>query len=190
MSYPVSHPSYSQFAVIFDAALEEYAQKTGMALTTHPIAAALESCHSQEAILAVLQEQVFGRYQDKVWRIQLVRHLESIIDVLVGLFTGGVFAEGIGLVSTLSLRVLSNTLIYLPTESSTSEGDICWDWSPTRSAYLHPPHLYSVMIAQCSRRLREPLRAMMHLSNSLNVSNTTFVDSGDLQSPPWRERYW
>jgi len=111
MSYSVPHPSYSQFEFIFDAALKEYAQKTGTDLTTHPLATTLEAYDSREDILDVLrgQAQEFDQYQDKVWTVQLVRHLEPTINILVGLSTSGVFTEGISLVRTLSLRVLSNS---------------------------------------------------------------------------------
>jgi hypothetical protein len=113
MSYPAPHPSYSQFEVIFDAALKDYAQKTEMNLTTHPLAAALEACNSRADILDVLcsRAQDFDRYQKIDWTIQLKRHLGLTINILVGLSTSLVFAEGVdvSLVRTLSLRVSSNS---------------------------------------------------------------------------------
>jgi len=191
MSYSVSHPSYSQFEVIFHAALKEYAQNTGTDLTTHPLADAFEACDSPEDILDVLHSQAraFDRYQDRVWTIQLVRHLEPTISILVGLSTGGIFAEGIGLVRFPCMCF--PTLICLPTQVSTSEGDIYWNWSPTRSVYLLPPLPCAIVTAKPSRRPREPFRATMHLSNSSNVSNTTFGDSEDLHLlRSWRQRHW
>jgi len=112
MSYSVPRPSYSQFEVIFDTALKEYAQTTGTDLTTHPLAAALEACNSQKGIILdvlLRHAREFGQYQDGVLTIELERHLEPTIDVLVGLSTAGVFAEGSGFVRTFSFCVLSNS---------------------------------------------------------------------------------
>jgi len=109
MSYSVPYSSYSHLKVIFNAALKEYAQKTGTNLTTHPLADALEACGSRKDILDVLrgQARAFVLYQNQIWRVHLKRHLEHTIDILVGLSTGCIFIEGIGLVRTLSFRVLS-----------------------------------------------------------------------------------
>ncbi|KAH9957431.1 hypothetical protein BC827DRAFT_1385567 [Russula dissimulans] len=101
MSSPGFH-SIPQFGAIFDAALNDYAQKTGtdLRLTTHPLAAALESCHSPEAILDVLREQAhaFNQYRNGDWKIRLMRHLKPTVVLLLGLSTSGVLGDhGIGL---------------------------------------------------------------------------------------------
>src|SRR6267154_2290311 len=49
--------SHSNFASIFNAALEKYNRKTKQDLTKHPLLPRLQSCHSPEAILTVLREQ-------------------------------------------------------------------------------------------------------------------------------------
>jgi hypothetical protein len=49
--------SHSNFASIFNAALEKYKRKTKQDLAKHPLLPRLQSCDSSEAILAVLREQ-------------------------------------------------------------------------------------------------------------------------------------
>ena len=50
-------PSTSNFASIFNAALETYNRKTKQDLANHPLLPRLQSCDSLEAVLAVLREQ-------------------------------------------------------------------------------------------------------------------------------------
>ena len=53
-----SRPSYN---VIFDNALEAYKKQTGKDLTSDPLFRNLETCHSPDAILAVLRAQTSSR---------------------------------------------------------------------------------------------------------------------------------
>jgi len=54
---PSTSTSNSNFASIFNAALNSYKLKTKKDLTSHPILPSLQSCDSPDAILAVLREQ-------------------------------------------------------------------------------------------------------------------------------------
>ena len=107
MSSSNSHPSVSlsQFQGLFNAALNEYSQKTGKDITTHPLTARLQNCDSSDAVLGIFQEQaeVFNRYRNGDLMIQLMRRLKPTVDILFGLSTGGAFGEGIGLVGLISL---------------------------------------------------------------------------------------
>jgi hypothetical protein len=111
MASSSSHPNVSvpQFTVIFDAALREYAQKTGTDLATHPLSTTLEACLSPDAVLGVLREQayVFDQYRNGDWKVQLMRRLKPTVDILIGLSTSGVFGEGICPVSRTSSTLLS-----------------------------------------------------------------------------------
>jgi hypothetical protein len=102
MSYSNSHASVSssQFQGLFDAALNEYSQKTGKHIPTHPLTARLQNCDSSDTVLGILQEQaqVFNQYRNGDWMIQLMRRLKPTVDILLGLSTSGAFGEGIGLV--------------------------------------------------------------------------------------------
>jgi hypothetical protein len=62
---PSTSTSHSNFAPIFNAALEKYNRKTKQDLTKHPLLPRLQSCDSPEAILTVLREQTpeFNQFQ-------------------------------------------------------------------------------------------------------------------------------
>ena len=49
--------SHSNFASIFNAALEKYNRNTKQDLAKHPLLSRLQSCDSPDAILTVLREQ-------------------------------------------------------------------------------------------------------------------------------------
>jgi hypothetical protein len=107
--------SIPHFEAIFDAALSDYAQKTGTNLTAHPLAAVLESCNSPEAILDVLREQAdaFKQYRNGDWKIRLMKHLKPIVVILLRLSTSDVLRNSIGLVNytntTISLCASSDS---------------------------------------------------------------------------------
>ena len=54
---PSTSTSHSDFAPIFNAALESYKRKTKKDLAEHPLLPSLQSCNSAEDIIAVLREQ-------------------------------------------------------------------------------------------------------------------------------------
>src|ERR1700755_2267306 len=54
---PSASTSHSNFASIFDLALEKYKRRTKRDLAKHPLLPRLQSCHSPEAILSVLRDQ-------------------------------------------------------------------------------------------------------------------------------------
>jgi hypothetical protein len=99
---PIS-PS-SQFQAIFDAALKEYANKTGNNLATHPLATTLETCSSADKVLEVLQGQVhaFEQFRNGDWKMQLMRRLKPVVDILHKLSNSGVLGGSIGLVRRTS----------------------------------------------------------------------------------------
>jgi hypothetical protein len=82
MSSLIPHPdvSLSQFQDLFDAALWEYNQKTGLT-------ARLLYCGSSDAVLEILQEQAhaFNQYRNGDWKVQLMRRLKPTVDILLGL---------------------------------------------------------------------------------------------------------
>jgi len=107
MSSSSSHPSVSlsQFQSLFDAALNEYSQKTGKDIITHPLTAMLQKCDSSDAVLGILleQDQAFNKYRKGDRRIQLIRRLKPTIDILLGFTTSGAFGDGISLVRLIKL---------------------------------------------------------------------------------------
>jgi len=110
-----------QFYDLFDAALKEYSQTTGIDIVTDPLTATLLDCDSSDEVLDILQEQAhaFGQYQNGDGAVQLTRQLKPTVDILLGLSSSGVFGKGFGLVrlmkSICSLWMFIITLQrYLP----------------------------------------------------------------------------
>jgi hypothetical protein len=89
-----------QFYDLFDAALKEYNQKTGIDIVTDPLTATLLDCDSSDEVLDILQEQVhaFSQYQNGDGAVQLMRQLKPTVDILLELSSSGVFGKGFGLV--------------------------------------------------------------------------------------------
>jgi hypothetical protein len=89
-----SHPNLDP---IFTSAFQAYKKKTGKDITSHPLAAELQSCHSADAILAILRNQIplSGQSQStderfEKWLIPTVNVLCAFSDVL---------GEGVSLVN-------------------------------------------------------------------------------------------
>jgi hypothetical protein len=64
---PFTSTSHSNFAPIFNAALESYKRKTNKDLASHPLLSNLQTCDSPEAVLTVLRDQIpaFNQSQDR-----------------------------------------------------------------------------------------------------------------------------
>lgn len=96
------HPNTSlQFRTIFNAALKEYSQKIGKDIVPDPITAKFGCCSSPDAVLNVLQEraQAFNDFQDGNRKVQLMRELKPMVDILLAFSSPEVLGNGIGLVS-------------------------------------------------------------------------------------------
>jgi hypothetical protein len=90
--------SHLQFYDLFDAALKEYNQKTGIDIVTDPLTATLLDCDSSDEILDILQEQAHAFTHNGDGPVQLMRQLKPTVDILLGLSSSGVFGKGFGLV--------------------------------------------------------------------------------------------
>jgi hypothetical protein len=91
----MSQPSTLQ--ALFNAALQDYKDKTGNSLADHPFARRLQECNSVESISTILEEQarVFREFRDHGKLINLLKRLS---DILGSPFISTVLGEGIGLV--------------------------------------------------------------------------------------------
>ena len=94
-------PSSSRFQAVFDAALNEYSQKTGKDIASDPLTAKLRSCRSPDEVHGVLREQVqaFNQFRNGNGMVQLMRKLKPTVDILLSLSNGGVLANAVSLVS-------------------------------------------------------------------------------------------
>lgn len=90
--------SSSAFQSLFDAALCDYTQQTGINLATQPFALDLQHCHSADDLLKVLQERAkqFRAYRDG--NRKLINCLKPIVQILHTV--SGVLAEASASVST------------------------------------------------------------------------------------------
>ena len=82
---------------LFNAALQDYKDKTGNNLSDHPFAGQLKECNSVESISTILEERarVFREFRDHG---KLINSLKRLADILCSPFITTVLGEAIGLV--------------------------------------------------------------------------------------------
>jgi hypothetical protein len=87
----------SHLRVLFEAALEDYKQQTGIELAKHPLAERLQDCNSVESVTAILREQAqdFKEFRDKD---KLLKPLKKVLTVLHRLPSVADFTQDVGLV--------------------------------------------------------------------------------------------
>ena len=92
----MSKSSSSSFKDLFNAALQDYENKTGINLVDNPLAKKLENCDSVDFITAIFQEQtqIFRKFRDDG---KLIKSLKSSVDILY-MLSDTVLGGGIGLV--------------------------------------------------------------------------------------------
>jgi fungal STAND N-terminal Goodbye domain len=94
----MSHQSgLSRLRVLFETALEDYEQQTGIELAKHPLAERLQYYNSVESVTAILREQAqdFKEFQDKD---KVLTPLKKVLTLLHRLSSLAVFGQGVGLV--------------------------------------------------------------------------------------------
>jgi hypothetical protein len=87
----------SHLRVLFEAALEDYKQQTGIELAEHPLAERLQNCDSVESVTAILREQAqdFKEFREKD---KVLKPLKKVLTVLHILPSAADFAQDVGLV--------------------------------------------------------------------------------------------
>ena len=93
---PSPSTSCSNLDAIFNGALRAYKKKTGNDITSHPLAAELQSCDSPDAILAVLRRQIPTPAQSQNGDETFAKCLIPTVNVLYTL--SDALGEGVGLV--------------------------------------------------------------------------------------------
>jgi len=98
-STPIPSTSRSNLNSIFSSAFQAYTKKTGKDITSHPLAAEIQACHSPDAILAVLQSQfaALGQSQSDNEGSTSTKWLIPTINVLYSF--SAALGEGVGLVN-------------------------------------------------------------------------------------------
>ena len=84
--------------VLFEAALEDYKQQTGIDLARHPLAQRLQDCNSVESVTDVLREQAqdFNNFREKDKVLKPLKKVLIILHILPSTATD--FAQHFGLV--------------------------------------------------------------------------------------------
>ena len=100
---PIATTSSSNYQSIFDSAIEAYKKKTRKDLRSHPLLDKLQTCHSPDAVLGVLYQQIPGFDQSCGTDDKLTKWLNPTVNVLCTF--SGVIGGGVGLASPKELRV-------------------------------------------------------------------------------------
>ena len=100
---PTASTSSSNYQSIFDNAIEAYKKKTKKDLRSHPLLDKLQSCHSPDAVLSILYQQIPGFDQSCSTDDKLTKWLDPTINVLCTF--SGVIGGGIGMACPKDLRV-------------------------------------------------------------------------------------
>ncbi|KAH9033922.1 hypothetical protein EDB85DRAFT_2274625, partial [Lactarius pseudohatsudake] len=115
-----SSSSTPNFQPIFEKALEEYKNKTGKDLTTHPLAAEINGCNSPEAILTILEGKANELNQSRSSDERLTKWLNPTVNILnvlsasIGDTAGSVFPpakiifSGIGILLVAARSTVAN----------------------------------------------------------------------------------
>src|SRR6266852_5248243 len=87
----------SHLRVLFEAALEDYKQQTGIELAKHPLAKRLQDGNTVDTVAAILHEQAqdFKEFREKD---KVLKPLKRILTVLSILPSAADFAQDVGLV--------------------------------------------------------------------------------------------
>ena len=94
---PSTSTSQSNFASIFNAALDAYKRKTKKDLASHALLPKLQSCNSPDAILTVLHEEIPTFSQSENGDNGLTKWVMPTVKVLLP-FSAAV-GQGVGLVN-------------------------------------------------------------------------------------------
>jgi hypothetical protein len=95
-------PGPSHLQLLFEAALQDYERKTGIALAIHPLAEKIQNCDSVESVTAVLNQQTHAfvefRRRDKI-----MKPLKNVVSVLYNLSATADLGQSFGLVRPYTL---------------------------------------------------------------------------------------
>jgi hypothetical protein len=89
----------SNFAALFDAALEKYTERTGQDLRNHELATMLDGCKSLDEILAIFKKQSQAFDEFRKGDPKLIKWLTPIVNVLHAISTSAATSAGASLVS-------------------------------------------------------------------------------------------
>jgi hypothetical protein len=154
-----SSPSTS--GALFDAALQDYEEKTGSNLINHPLTKELQECDSVGSIIVILEEQVriFREFRDNG---KLVDSLKHLVDVLSSPFIGTVFEQGTDLLVRSKNILRCILLLIVSTANSACESNIFWHRHPaSRISLILLFRLHISLTSESRRQSKMSVLAMM-----------------------------
>lgn len=110
---PIPAISRSNLDSIFSSAFKAYKEKTGKDITSHPLAIEIQSCHSPDAILAVLRQQIPMSSQSQSTDERFTKWLIPTVNVLYAF--SATIGEGVGLVNITKpslLKICTLTSVF------------------------------------------------------------------------------
>ncbi|KAH9984697.1 hypothetical protein BJV77DRAFT_1153136, partial [Russula vinacea] len=110
-SGPSTSASHSNFASIFNAALETYNRKTKKDLASHPLLPSLQSCDSPEAVLTVLRKKIPAFNQSQNGDDRLTKWVSPTVTVLYSF--SATLGGGIGLAFPLANTIFAGIGVLL-----------------------------------------------------------------------------
>jgi hypothetical protein len=85
------------FQVLFESALKDYENKTGIPLANHPLAEQLDNCQSADSVTTLLQDQARSlselRGSDKIMKL-----LKTVVSALSKVSAAATLGQAIGMV--------------------------------------------------------------------------------------------
>jgi hypothetical protein len=87
----------SHFRSLFESALQSYEKQSGVVLAEHPLAVQLQTCHSVESVVALLQgqAQAFGDFRGSD---RAMKSIGSTVSLLTRLASIASLGDAIGFV--------------------------------------------------------------------------------------------
>jgi hypothetical protein len=99
----------SPFQALFESALLDYKNKTGIPLASHPLAEQLQKCRSVDSVSTLLQEQAraFSEFRESD---KIIKSLKSVVSVLTRI-SAATLGQDFGLVCPGPLIAPSTSLM-------------------------------------------------------------------------------
>ncbi len=127
---PTATTSSSNYQSIFDNAIEAYKKKTKRDLRSHPLLDKLQSCHSPDAVLNILYEQIPGFDQSSGTDDKLTKWLNPTVNVLAS-------PKG------LRVKIIPDLIFDWRTGIPTSCSGLHWNRHPSLGEYFFVHSIYS-----------------------------------------------
>ena len=166
--------SFSTFKALFDAALQDYKNKTGDTLTNHPIAKQIETCESVNSITAILQEQARSFCESRENDGKLMKAINTSVDVLCAPSISSALSVAIGLAVRRKSLIRLPLSLMAPSAIPACKCNFHWlQYLTRRMSLFLPSHPHISLTSAFPRRSTKCMLATMHWSTSSRHSRTS-----------------